>query len=605
MTTDTDRRGYPGKGLVVHLLLILALGSVAPAHARQFDCNNLGANDEPGSISKPLSDYLSVPVPDDFSMPCWNLNLHHPDVDVDVYITEEWGPRGPETDVTWFDYPLVESMFESMQHTAKVYSEFGPMPPIDLLLIGENYAGQPIGEAVFSAPQRFRTDGRCTVVIPAIHHLIHGEPIPRNHENFNRLDEKFNQILATQLWRCHNFANLDLWGTQEIQQWWELPAAAFFSNLAWPTVDLEHFAARSYDPRVTLIDQGEAAVSFFQHYNNQVGNDQTYFLLQQIALPDNALDNRTTHLGLLAGVRGIQNAFHAFVQAELDDAIIDTGGKHYPVAKFDVPEESLGERGELSKRVPPFAAVTEQLNLPPGRVYTLSADIPEALKVAYRAENGDWKNGLPIDVDTRCGDTQLQYLVTSTGVVDTNLVIRYESRPAEEGRENCAIEPPDKCLIGHWRSVKPGFTVSSLMHESYAKQGMPSQTVSEEVDIRLDVAEDYSADYRWDEHTVSALKMPGANSKIEIAYSANNKLSITKTGNSHFIQTLSSDQITGWIKISVAGAETRDTIPNNAPQIGTQPFLFSCNPELLDWHVPHPINGKDDPRTFTFERVRD
>jgi hypothetical protein len=98
----------------------------------------------------------------------------------------------------------------------------------------------------------------------------------------------FQQVIAHELFHCFQAFNFDVRGSYlayPASAWWVEGSATYFSNVAYPAVNLEWEHTGEFDSRsrtVALTQMSYEATFFFQHLGNTIGNKAIIGLLDTL-----------------------------------------------------------------------------------------------------------------------------------------------------------------------------------------------------------------------------------------------------------------------------------------------------------------------------------
>jgi hypothetical protein len=272
----------------------------------------------------------------------------------------------------------------------------------------------------------------------------------------------FKQIVAHEMFHCfqsirfpaHTWNVVD-WG---INDWWGESTADYFSNLVYPTVNLEWETAPQFalgSTKVPIFGMSYPNSVFFQHMGNTLGNQAILDLIGSLP-PDSLAGQRK----VVSAYAGMDDFWHEFGQLFVDGRIPDTSGPFLPsvwpsgISVTITAPEAKVEVGAL-----PFTLARRILtfkNLEPlKKGWAFQTSVTEAgppgRNSAQLAVTGSSWGALPPSISSACGNVIYIFLATTT-VADPDV---YEATVEVKAPEEAAC---DSCLIGTWDLNLPSFT---------------------------------------------------------------------------------------------------------------------------------------------------
>ncbi|MBM3187669.1 MAG: hypothetical protein FJZ90_02995, partial [Chloroflexi bacterium] len=134
---------------------------------------------------------------------------------------------------------------------------------------------------------------------------------------------RFQQLLAHELFHC---LELQEFGAVNwyLNKWWSEGMAEYFSNVAYPTTNLEHRKHPHFDARsfvTPILDMEYEANVLWQYLGNELGDQWLISLMRGVP----KFAGRAEQLAYLCG-RIDQDLLHRFGKTYLERNITDTGG---------------------------------------------------------------------------------------------------------------------------------------------------------------------------------------------------------------------------------------------------------------------------------------
>jgi len=263
----------------------------------------------------------------------------------------------------------------------------------------------------------------------------------------------FQQVIAHELFHCFQAFNFDVRGSylaHPASAWWVEGSATYFSNVAYPAVNLEWEHTSEFDstsPTVALTQMSYEATFFFQHLGNTIGNKAAIGLLDTLPVGG----DEASHQAALRAYPGMDTLFQDFAQHYLDTTIMDTGGAPIPFAP-DTSETTIFDRsGTFDSKIPPFVIRRRTVVFDPALTFTLEVAPKDGPSHhAFAASAGTW-GAAPPTID--CDDPRTWTAVfTSVGVdggASTPALVTATVGATEDACENPA-PATDACLQGTW-----------------------------------------------------------------------------------------------------------------------------------------------------------
>ncbi len=297
-------------------------------------------------------------------------------------------------------------------------------------------------------------------------------PITLYPETLALPEAKFEQMIAHELYHCFQGTNFhdqlacseggSVVSCDQAVVWWAEGSADFFSNLVYPSANIEFAHIQSYDAKlpIHLQTNAYATAAFFQSLANHApdGAEAAHRLVRNMAKTDKLADHQVA----LAKNILIANNLQYFARDLVAGTITDSGGGNIPTVfngelepiAFDPTLKSI----KLTAR--PFTAKTAQMLVPAGYQITLhpmngvESDLTARASVR-KMGSALWKDlGYKSAVeDFTCqeSDSTIEVLVTSARSTDVvseiEIQIEIESKP-------CGCKPTslmDPCMLGEWK----------------------------------------------------------------------------------------------------------------------------------------------------------
>ena len=259
----------------------------------------------------------------------------------------------------------------------------------------------------------------------------------------------YQQALAHELFHCFQYENLvgPMSVDPPVRKWWAEGSAEYFSNVAFPGVNLEYRARLpaldAKSPTTSLLDLTYENFLFFQYLANETGGPAGVFRLLQ-SMPtrgvvSSGLEARAAQQDALAGLPLIDKRFHNYGQQYLDRSILDADGAVHLSGRAMTPDaEQIGRSRDLALNAGPFVVRRFRLVFAANRRYTLTTTVAgsRGLSSAKLTRNvgrpGPW-DALPRSIPCRGGATDYTVLVTNTtfsrGSQQHSLKVQVQSRP--------------------------------------------------------------------------------------------------------------------------------------------------------------------------------
>jgi hypothetical protein len=346
-----------------------------------------------------------------------------------------------------------------------VYGQWGTLAPVAFIAVKDNHPGYNAQTAAIwglAIVDKRRPGEACPVVLyPAMGDAADGQRV--------------RQLVAHELWHCFQFDNMrgqlngdpppgvqQYW--TDITMWWAEGSADYFSNLVFPSANLERNGQTSFDFKKQLhLQTGAGAYGaslFFQSMGNTNSPEAVVAFLK--SLPTKG--NQDAQRAALAAYGGLNADFHIFAKEIINNELMDSDGK--PVAidfTGDQRETALDEgTTRIAMDMKPFVIRPFVFKLEKGRLYTFPGlgklAFDEHMKASYRFENAWYEANSDLKIDTRCEGmpvTDVMLLFTRTD--DSAGGEAADQSPAEidvkAEKSECpcdAMEAVPVCYAGNW-----------------------------------------------------------------------------------------------------------------------------------------------------------
>ena len=344
-------------------------------------------------------------------------------------------------------WPYLQAAHEAVAASWNLFSTFGEMRAIDLVFTVLGDKQDPSTAAV--APGLGGAQS-CQIAI-----------YPGSLEADSEADQKsgvslgtFKQIVAHEMFHCFQSIRFPghTWDVVDwkINDWWGESTADYFSNLVYPTVNLEwetvpQFAIGS--TKVPIFGMSYPNSIFFQHMGNTLGNQAILDLIG--SLPADSLAGQRQ---VVSAYAGMGDFWHEFGQLFVEGRIPDTSGPFLPsVWPSGISETITAPQAKVEVGALPFTLARRILtfkNIEPlkkGWLFQTSVGEagPPGRNSAQLAVTGSPWGALPPGISSACANAIYIFLATTT-VADPDV---YEATIEVKATEETAC---DECLIGTW-----------------------------------------------------------------------------------------------------------------------------------------------------------
>jgi hypothetical protein len=262
-------------------------------------------------------------------------------------------------------------------------------------------------------------------------------------------------ILAHEIFHCYQYTNLspqESGPPPDVNEWWVEGSANYFATVVLPASNYEWgYATEWFDPRSvrrSIFRMNYDNYLFFEYLEMSGGLDPAGIveLLRRMPVGGSWAEQQIA----LAGVEGMEEAYHAFGQTYLDRELLDSGGGSVPVSPR--PGETFRfVRGSVDEEfsAEPFQLARFRLSFEEDTrfdTFTELASGEGTISARPAPSTGAWGD-LPFDLNTVCGESEYIALVTGASASSSGprfSVHVFGAEPEEE--TEC-----DRCLIGVWQ----------------------------------------------------------------------------------------------------------------------------------------------------------
>ena len=338
------------------------LSSVLASPARQLDCDSLADRGFPTDTPTTCFLYRSFNVGGDTYK---------------IFYPYSWTTDHPENLVR------LDQAVEATTKSVNTYNALGGRVSSAYLVFSllDAPTGGPVEDVAADASPTFSPTPDCKIVVYP-KGIGYADP------------DEFEQILAHEFFHCYQFQNLReqaLFADPSANNWWVEGSAEFFSNVVYPSVDLERmflvpFVFRS--ETTSLLDMSYENYMFFQYLENRFGVDGVLRLLK--TLPTSG--GRQEQLDRLSAYPDMEQVFHDFAKAFIDSKIIDQSGDPFviPLGQTEGTQVILvTDSMEQTFEADPFVLRRARLSFMPGKRYEVQVteDAGQGLNAARPTED--------------------------------------------------------------------------------------------------------------------------------------------------------------------------------------------------------------------------
>lgn len=264
--------------------------------------------------------------------------------------------------------------------------------------------------------------------------------------------EAFRQVIAHEMFHCfqaYTFPSVDI-ENPVANQWWVDGSADYFSNVAYPNVNLEYEQIEKFDATsetTPITSMSYEASFFFQYLGNTIGDAEIIRLLGTLPVGG----DEATQQAALRAFMDMDAMFQEFAQQYLDGELLDTNGAPIPFSPTFNTKTHFNASANFVAEIAPFTIRRREVVFEDPLTYILSIEETSGnSNYAFRTESGDWGDA-PAMVD--CDDPRIwRAAYTSVGEDGSALVPAKLTATvtAQDGECEPTAEAADTCLIGRW-----------------------------------------------------------------------------------------------------------------------------------------------------------
>ena len=233
------------------------------------------------------------------------------------------------------------------------------------------------------------------------------------------------------------------------RRWWNGALAEFLSNAVYPDptcqnsrCDLEwrHSGAMAAQELTTpMMYRQDANWLFFQYLWWRGGLEGVFDLANSIPASSEPID----HQQAIAGIAGMSENFHEFIEQLSDSAIQDSGGGTIP---YNPPAEELPVSGKqtIQRNPEPFGTKRLHLTVDPGMFACIESTTGETVTITYRPGgpgSGDGWEPLPTEETVYSGEILI--VATTTEPDGTFSIVVNDVRDESDCEDDEESETPD------------------------------------------------------------------------------------------------------------------------------------------------------------------
>ena len=185
------------------------------------------------------------------------------------------------------------------------------------------------------------------------------------------------------------------------RRWWNGALAEFLSNVVYPDPTCQHGrcdlewrlsgAMAAQELTIPMMSRQDANWLFFQHLQWLRGLEGVIDLANQIPASSQPIDHQKS----MAGIEGMNEIFHGFIEALSDSSVRDSGGG---IIAYNPPAERIQVSGKrtIQRNPEPFATKRLHLAVDPGKFACIKSSAGDNVIVTYRpgrpgaAGGGGW-----------------------------------------------------------------------------------------------------------------------------------------------------------------------------------------------------------------------
>jgi hypothetical protein len=353
-----------------------------------------------------------------------------------LYYPLDWGSQGGA------QKPWVDAAFEAAQTAVKHYNAYGAQESINFVFTVLDLPKKN-NFVTWADSAGAQAGNPCTIALYPV--------------SLGKTPEAFKQIVAHEVFHCFQYTHFTVPKVVlKASDWWVEGSAEFFSNLVYPSIDLEHrwlSTFNSYSRYKPIVEMSYEAYLFFQYLNNRPDHDIPAILSLISLLPTSG--GAAEQIAALSGYTNIDQIWHAFGQAFVNGEVVDSNKKQIKT-EIQYNETYLFKASQpLDLDVKDFSLSRYLLSLGPGKGFHIALAKTDAEVLQVIGTLPTPTQWLPVAVDRETGCANYVALFTATGTILAN--------PRQVKLEITVDQPAtaqttcDTCLIGVWDIDTPSF----------------------------------------------------------------------------------------------------------------------------------------------------
>lgn len=335
-----------------------------------------------------------------------------------VYYPDDWFADDADHDR---NSAVIDATMEALVRSTETYAAFSTVGDVNAVLSVHE------SEGTLAAQLPFDAGDACPVSVYQA-----GDVIP---------NEQYKQVVAHEVFHCVQEETFSIEFPYSAHDWWVEGSAEFFSNVAYPEVDLEHLYTSDFDRKSLnspLDDMSYENTVFFQYVANRSGGPPAVIeMLHTVSDAGGSVD-------ALTSIGDIEDLWQDFVVAFVADAITDTSGEGtVGRGRYVTRKPPISDVASVDLEAEPFVAKRYGLVYEKAKRFVQEADadplhamVPDEEKLDLEA----WTEALP-EIRTKCRESERYVYVTTT--VDGNATSSVDVDEVNDAE--C-----DPCLLGAW-----------------------------------------------------------------------------------------------------------------------------------------------------------
>jgi Predicted Zn-dependent protease (DUF2268) len=495
--------------------------------------------------------------------------------DYRIFYPTEWDPNGG------WGSGYLQPAAEAVAQSAKVFGKLGLMTNVNVVFALNNEGN--IGAYANGGLGFLTTDQPCVVAVFTLSAQLS--------------IERFQQILAHELFHCFQYWNLDpqMHANYAAREWWVEGTAEYFSNVAYPTVNEEWDRIPEFDQlssKTPLTKLSYENTVFFQFLANRISNEGIIAFLATLPTAGGTAEQEKA----LRRYPGFADLFQDFAQSYLDKQIADTSGAMLPVNPTIKPfEPTIVGSIKLQLLAAPFTIARFAPVFDPGDAFTITtkrSDEPGRNGARVFETTGNWSATLPETIGCSDPHTYLLAITVLEAAPEDSSTIVYDIAAAD-----AKCQQTDACLIGSWEVTD---------FEAYLVAAYSATNSA--IDVRYD-GQSGSLNYNFGSHDVTVLaqdfeidlgaSIAGSNAEIAIILDGET----TTTYRTDAPGSGSADSVPSGIKVTLQVVLDGDVVyDDEAPaflQLIGGSFGYACDGDTLQLSVLGPSGEPLPPMTLT------